>query len=352
MDNPGTVGDAVNALVHTYSIALESYSKWRRSWWQENHYRTRGSSDRCSDDFGFCAVRSSLSTSGPRIKEAFEGGVDVFGDDFAVGDDICLQTLQAQLLRLQQSAGLLHNAVAKDAPSTPHSSPLALSSLISVSECARAACLAALAKQYQRVAVGRLKPRPQQQQRRTHGSSWLDDVPEQRWRHSFVSASTFSPPSPPLTPKPKPKPSYEEVGEQEKKRGDRRSMISIPPQPRNGVFSVFCAEALRCQVDPRRVVPEGTRCRCGYEWRREGEWDLDRRRKRHTVAMVMAINDGFQITGRFLGKSHCVGGGFGCVFCTSRGKTEKYGNAEELRNHINASHSKWQLLHDRDMVGR
>ncbi|KAI0593667.1 hypothetical protein F4775DRAFT_577027 [Biscogniauxia sp. FL1348] len=342
MDNVKTVGEAVDALVHTYSAALESYNGWRHRRWQENHYRTRDSSDVCSDSFGFCAVRASLSTSGLKIKEVFEGGVDVFGDDFAVGDDICLRTLRVQLERLQRSADLLHDAVATETPSS--ASFLALPELIRASESTRAACLTALAKQYQRVAVGRLMPR-----HRAHHESWLDDVPERR-PLSFVSTSTLSPPSPPPTPKPRPDlvPSY---GEEE--RGDRRSLISIPPQPRNGVFSVFCAEALRCQADPRRALPDGEKCRCGYEWRSKG-WDQDQNRKwkRHTMAIAMAINDGFQITGRFLGKSHCAGGGFGCVFCTSRGKTERYERAEELRDHINMSHSKWQLLHDRDMMGR
>ncbi|KAI1492757.1 hypothetical protein F5X96DRAFT_667405 [Biscogniauxia mediterranea] len=340
MDNLKTVGAAVNALVHTYSAALESYIAWQRRRWQANHYRTRRNSDVCSGGFGFCAVSASLSTSGPRIKEVFEGGVDVFGDDFAMGDDTCLRTLQEQLERLQRCADLLHNAAAENPSST---APLALPDLIRVSESARAACLAALAKQYQRVAVGRLMPR-----RRAHHESWLDDVPERR-PLSFVSTSAFSPPSPPPTPKPRPDlvPSYgEEVS------GDRRSLISAPPQPRNGVFNVFCAEALRCQVNPRRELPEGGKCRCGYEWRGKG-WDQDKnqRWKRHMIAMTMAIHDGFQITGRFLGKSHCAGGGFG-MSSQSRGKTEKYQSAEELRDHINTSHSKWQLLHDQDMMGR
>lgn len=57
------------------------------------------------------------------------------------------------------------------------------------------------------------------------------------------------------------------------------------------------------------------------------------------------------MTPRFLGKSHCEGG-FGCVLCTSSGRTETYAKVEALRDHINASHTKWQMLHDRDLAGR
>lgn len=70
------------------------------------------------------------------------------------------------------------------------------------------------------------------------------------------------------------------------------------------------------------------------------------------TSTATTIKDGFQLTPRFLGKSHCRSGGFGCVLCTSSGQTGVYETVESLRDHINTSHDKWQMLHERDMVNR
>jgi hypothetical protein len=71
----------------------------------------------------------------------------------------------------------------------------------------------------------------------------------------------------------------------------------------------------------------------------------------------LLLKDGFRMTRRFLAKSHCEPRGqrpygmrYGCVLCTSTGWTETHETAEHLRVHINASHIKWQMLHDRDLT--
>ncbi|KAI1502454.1 hypothetical protein F5X99DRAFT_407948 [Biscogniauxia marginata] len=362
MDDLRTVGDVVSALACTYAGALEYYAAWQRRRWEENHYRTRGRSDVANTAAGFCAVRASLRISGPKIKEAFEGGVDVFGADFAVGDDICRLALQDSLERLWGCIDTLQRAVDVD------DCPLELHGIVGVSESVRAACLAALSKQYQRVAVGRLVPRGLPRSQR---QSWLD-VPTANEAVSAVGddddddaqpayrilagggggggggggKSPFhsEPPSPPPTPKMVPDDLQSTFTAATLSLSS--SSWGLGPRPKNSVFSVFCPEAMTYQVDPRKPLPEGDdgKCGCGYDWN-------GKRAREGAAATVTVLNDGFQITPRFLGKSHC-GEGFGCVLCTSRGKTETYENVEDLRDHINASHTKWQLLHDRDMVGR
>ncbi len=85
------------------------------------------------------------------------------------------------------------------------------------------------------------------------------------------------------------------------------STAGLDARPKNSVFSVFCPEAMKYQVDLQKALPiEGARCRCGYVWNASCCAE-DR--------TAMVIKDGFQITPRFLGKSHCDKG-LGCVLCT------------------------------------
>ncbi|KAK8017107.1 hypothetical protein PG993_015296 [Apiospora rasikravindrae] len=152
-------------------------------------------------------------------------------------------------------------------------------------------------------------------------------------------------------------------------------------RPRASVFCVFCPEAMKYQVDLQKVMPlsssssdsrrrqkDNTCCsRCGYRWERsdKGAGDDDGgdgsskypiffspNNSNSTKKATTTVKDGFQLTPRFLGKSHCGTGGFGCVLCTSSGKTDVYESVESLRDHINMSHDKWQMLHERDMVNR
>lgn len=105
------------------------------------------------------------------------------------------------------------------------------------------------------------------------------------------------------------------------------------------------------QVDVTRPIPSRRKCKCGYRWKLPELADANE---------ALLLKDGFRITRRFLAKSHCEqdddgrdgtkNGGYGCVLCTSSGRTETYETAEQLRVHINLAHTKWQMLHDRDMT--
>lgn len=179
---------------------------------------------------------------------------------------------------------------------------------------------------------------------------------------SSKSPFQSEPPSPPQTPKIVP--------------DDLQSTCTseLGPRPRASVFSVFCPEAMEYQVDLRKAMPspssasrpgkkQKTCCsRCGYRWdgtgnggcagRRDSTFMSSMSNNKPATATSIAIKHGFQLTPRFLGKSHCQSGGFGCVLCTSSGATGVYDTVESLRDHINTSHDKWQMLHERDLASR
>ncbi|KAI1371853.1 hypothetical protein F4677DRAFT_450032 [Hypoxylon crocopeplum] len=346
-----TVGGVVEALVATYAAGLEYYTKWQRRKWQENHYEAQSKGNPCGGNA--CALSTSISFSSRKIKEAFDDGVEILGNGFATGDELCRESLQDDLERLQERIYALRRELRTE------SGPLELFEAVCVSESVRVSCLAALASQYKRVAVGRLVPQilPGSHQRSrlsvtipeedtatpTDDDGAVDceaaeaaQISPQITSHTAGSSmppySQSEPPSPPPTPKLIP---------DDLQSTCTSTTSGYGPRPKNSVFSVFCPEALKLQVNLRKTMPKRRNCRCGYDW--NGEHTEDK--------AAMTVKEGFQITPRFLGKSHCEGG-FGCVLCTSSGRTETYVSVGDLKDHIDASHTKWQLLHDRDMAGQ
>lgn len=291
---------------------------------------------------------------------------------------------------------------------TRDTGPLQLAEILQASEAVRIATIATLANQCKRlsssvpVGAGRSRPTsllPPVAPRRQRVTSIMsatatatttaiatsnissintekgieDDV-RTVYRHSGSNRSPFQsePPSPPPTPKMIPDDLQSTCTTMTTTTMTATTMaaMSSTPHPKASVFSVFCPEAMRYQVDVRKAMPpraasaattaakSGGKCKCGYDWygwltattttaaAADGGDGGDNHQN------LMMIKDGFQLTPRFLGKSHCEGGVFGCVLCTSSGKTETYADANALRAHINAAHTKWQMLHDSDMAGR
>lgn len=250
--------------------------------------------------------------------------------------------------------------------------PLNLHELFQVSESTRNRCVSALVDQYRHLAPG--LPIPQdlpvpkyRVSRRLEEppaslasmlSKHKDDLSNTKpvdidrqtaiWSTSSgPPAFQSEPPSPPPTPtEHRPDDLQSSIGAQSE-IGARRSS-----KPKNGVFSIFCREAMSLQVDPSRPVPSRT-CKCGYRWN-------VKLTDNETEDGDVLLKDGFRMTKRFLAKSHCdqsaddtVGEprpGYGCVLCTSTGCAETYETVEMLRVHVNAAHTKWQMLHDRDMA--
>ncbi|KAK6860796.1 hypothetical protein PG995_004432 [Apiospora arundinis] len=366
-----TVSGLVTALISTYDDGLECYTRWQRKKWQTNHYQ--GHSRGRESSSGSCGLSTSLMMSGSRLRQVYDDGVDVLGDAFSAGDKQCRKALQSSLKLLEAHVEVLRSAISRD------NGPLELIELIRASESVRISSLRALAEQYQRVAVGRLVPRvlptrqsPSRQPRAIcssveadasmdDGSHSNEDEQKGEDAKSRKSPCEPGPPSPPPTPKIIP--------------DDLLSTCTseFGPRPRASVFRVFCPEAMKYQVDLQKAMPSsssspsslsnqrkenGCCSRCGYRW---GDTDgtcggimgpISLFGNNSNKTATTTVKDGFQLTPRFLGKSHCQGGGFGCVLCTSGGKTDVYESVEDLRDHINASHDKWQMLHERDMVSR
>jgi hypothetical protein len=109
-------------------------------------------------------------------------------------------------------------------------------------------------------------------------------------------------------------------------------------RPKNSVFAIFCPEAMTLQVNLQKAPPTKGSCECGFRWQPRSTQDKE----------PLLLKEGFKLTDRYLAKSHVGRNAYGCVLCTSRGKSEKFKGARLLKDHINACHSKWQLLHDVD----
>ncbi|KAI0534696.1 hypothetical protein GGR58DRAFT_45994 [Xylaria digitata] len=353
-----TVGHVVAALSESYAAALKCYAGWRRRQGERHHYRTRQGGESGVRSW-VCAADASLTISKLKIEEAFSNGADVLGDEFISGDAACRDVLLGNLARLRGCVRALERAVDAE------NHPLPLTEVTRVSEAVRISSLAALHKQYQRLVVSRLTPRglpltapklssvdktrdingdsleEEEVDRARTPTNYYQTSPEKTPRNADNNSnnSNYGPPSPPPTPIA----ALKDQPDHDAESTYSWSTVSFDSQPKNSVFSVFCPEAMKYQVNLEKALPiKGAKCRCGYAWNATCCTE-DR--------AAMVIKEGFQITPRFLGKSHC-GNGLGCVLCTSSGKTETFGSVEGLKTHINSSHTKWQLLHDRDLAGR
>ncbi|KAK3313126.1 hypothetical protein B0H66DRAFT_485346 [Apodospora peruviana] len=369
------VDQLVDDLTSSFEAGLEFYVKWKKKLESRNHYRRHDKTS--SATTSKCAVSTSLDISSHRIRATYQVGSAILGSDFTVGDAECRQCLTTNLAQLETRVASL-----RDAFSSKHGCFINLNEVFLASEAIRIECVTALADQYRRFASGRPvpqempipRPRPISHQgveppaippaaTKTKTSRRPPPVEFDRqtavWStNSDLPVFKSEPPSPPLTPKLRPDDTESCFGPP--------SSIGAPStrqslRPKNSVFSIFCAEAMALQVDPNRPLPSESRnkCKCGYKWKvpefAEGK-------------EYIPLKDGFRMTKRFLAKSHCDqsssndgGGGavasdqppkpgYGCVLCTSTGRTETYETADNLRTHINVTHGKWQMLHDRDVA--
>ncbi|KAK0385099.1 hypothetical protein NLU13_7577 [Sarocladium strictum] len=323
---PATVIGLVTALFETFADGHEDYSSWKRKRASGNHYHGRGLASPP------CALSTLLLISGPQIKDTYDKAVQALGTDFSTGDAWCRSTLWSQLNILSDRVAILHRAAGASV-----SVALDLADAVQVCEGVRRASLRALIDQYSRLAVGRpipkalAVPKPNLTPHRLVQSTDIN-LSRDDDRMTMITAITAStdqlrfqsePPSPPPTPK-VPEQTTDEPGP------SRR--------PANSVFALFCPEALGLQVNTKKKIPATAECNCGYSWKHLLTDSKD----------ALRLKEGFQLTVRFLVKSHHSKDGYGCVLCTSSGKSEKYDGIEQLRDHINASHTKWQLLHDTD----
>ncbi|KAM7221977.1 hypothetical protein V8F06_002728 [Rhypophila decipiens] len=396
-----TVSQLVENLASAFEEGLDFYVKWKKKLESRNHYRRNERVKAASTSTtNKCAVSTSLDVSGYRIRSSYQIASAIIGPEFSSGDEECRQCLAKNLAQLEVCVASLREAFGSSTPRF-----INLNEVFLASESIRISCVGALADQYRRLASGRPVPqeipipgpRPLSRQeaprsptpklprsRQQEPGSTSLKVPSTRQRSSrnltlniplppvppdepkeFDSQTAVwstnsdlpvfksEPPSPPLTPKDAGScfgaPS--ELGASSDISGPS-ARISL--RPKNSVFSIFCPEAMALQVDPSRPMGIKSKCKCGYRWK-VSEFVAGKD--------YMGLKDGFRMTKRFLAKSHCDQGaldsaqigpdqpkpGYGCVLCTSTGRSETYETAESLRAHINATHDKWQMLHDRDV---
>lgn len=265
-----TVSGVVEALLATYTAGLEYYTKWQQRNWRDNHYETsnKGKTYVGSAD----ALSTSLRFSSRKIKETFDSGADILGDGFIIGDESCREALQAGLECLQECIYALYKAT------RAKGRPLELFEVIRVSESVRVSCLATLADQYRQVAVGRLLPRvlSRSQQRRPRLSLIISEedtvkdandgivdneaIEDAQIVRASSSKSPFlqsEPPSPPLTPK--------LPDDLQSTCTSAASGSGYGLRPKNSVFSMFCPEAMKYQVNLQKAMPKRRNCKCGYE---------------------------------------------------------------------------------------
>ncbi|KAK1752955.1 hypothetical protein QBC47DRAFT_387433 [Echria macrotheca] len=362
----------VDALVRdvasAFELGLDFYTKFKQKLESQNHYRRH--KDTTPAAASKDALSTSLDLSSHRIRATYQVGFALIGPDFSAGDEECRQSLTTSLARLEQRVDDLRQAIR-----SKQRHFVSLNEMFLASEAIRIQCVSALAEQYRRFATGRAVPqempipgRPRSACRQdevmapppppTRVEPAQDDFDRQTavWStNSEIPTFQSEPPSPPLTPKIAPD-DLESCFGGPSEVGSRNPRQSI--RPKNSVFSIFCPEAMALQVDPNRSIPTTSRgkCVCGYKWNAP---------ELSEAKTYLAARDGFRITKRFLAKSHCDRSaddgsvspttdqpkpGYGCVLCTSTGRTETYETAENLRAHINATHDKWQMLHDRDMT--
>jgi hypothetical protein len=242
--------------------------------------------------------------------------------------------------------------------------PLDLADVLSASEMARSKSVQALTELYQRIAAGRPIPKelPVPKPRSRQDAPFRADARQALAYDDddrMTTAMTISsgplrfqsePPSPPPTPKIVPDDLESTWGGASEVGGPGTGGIL---RPKNSVFSMFCPEAMTLQVDVKKSTPAARKCKCGYRWKpaaatTSSSSSSDKKDKDRDGSVL--LKEGFRLTARFLAKSHCDKDGFGCVLCTSMGRTDTYESVEHLSAHINASHTKWQMLHDRDMA--
>ncbi|KAF6823657.1 hypothetical protein CPLU01_11291 [Colletotrichum plurivorum] len=347
---PTTVIGCISALADAFDEGSDHYALWKRKRSRQNHYQRSGPDGQ--REIITCALSTSLAAAGTQLKETYGAAFTILGSDFSAGDAACRALLCNQLFTLRSRVAHLHRAADSSARI------LNIPDVLQTSETARISSLKALADLYRRIAAGRPVPTdlpvPKPRSRRRHRSGSLSDDrsvdhesshQDDRDDDEMTTVMTVStehlrfqsePPSPPPTP-PTPKPPASDAASTiaPSEAGGTRIL-----RPKVSVFSMFCPEAMVLQVDLSKPVPEKKRCKCGYRWKVQLADKKD----------FIVLKEGFRMSSRFLAKSHSDKDVFGCILCVSSGKTETYESPELLGVHINSSHTKWQILHERDIA--
>ncbi|KAF4844659.1 hypothetical protein CGCSCA4_v001163 [Colletotrichum siamense] len=350
---PTTVIGCVSALTDLFAEGAQHYTLWKRKRSRQNHYRRTGPAGQ--KGVVTCALTTSLDAAETQIKETFDIAFSIVGPDFSKGDVTCTDLLCNQLFNLKSRVSHLRRAV----DATCRTATLNIADILQTSEAIRIASVKALTDLYGRMAVGRSIPQdlpvPKPRSRQSsllsrRPGSFIDSNNDDDDKMTICTDQTrlqSEPPSPPPTP-PDSKLIVSDVASifapstlaPSEAGGGGGGDASAVLRPKVSVFSMFCPKAMVLQVDLSKPIPEDKSCTCGYRWKPVLPEKKD----------FIVLKEGFCMSNRFLAKSHSDKDVYGCILCVSSGQTETYDSSQSLAAHINSCHTKWQILHERDIA--
>ncbi|KAH6877711.1 hypothetical protein J4E91_000668 [Alternaria rosae] len=308
-----------------------------------------------------------ICTSSSQIRAEYERGYRKLGEPFARGDVTTHTQLQSQIIKLQQTVINIQQDLLLSTYMAPSSSHSHLVRLIQTARTARAASIASLNMQYERMLPplpSPLLPRQPDAPLRVPGAFPLPDhprPPSRPLRHkkrmnsssssSCESKEVLIKPIPIVKPKPKPTP------------------IPPPPpppqpQPPSSRYStrLFCIYAKDLQHNSRLHLADTYRptgdhkcpfCRTHVPIQPGKAWELvvDGYKKKDEHSHFKMAPRTFRIKNRFIVKSHREGGGFACVLCARFRESDTVCRGiEALMDHLWREHTSYELEMDADIV--
>ncbi|KAK7402527.1 hypothetical protein QQX98_011735 [Neonectria punicea] len=311
-------------------------------------------------------VGASFQRSGALISREFEDGYERLGRDFAVGDVITENRLQAQVIALQQTViNVLQDALY-------HGRPLDradMAKLVAASDAARDGSLGALREQRQRLLMAteetQRSPQPQLAlgpPRRASTISSSQSQPQLALgppRRASTIVSSHSQPQLALGPPRRPSPTA----------SSRSHMALGPPRRASTIVKsdpLFCRYSLDLQYVPSKPLAAsfapGGDCQCpacGIRLAVESDdcWAIGKRASRmiSVEGYKREIDEDveFIVDQRFVVKCHTEDGEYACVLCSRyRDGDVICATADALVNHVGRTHDITELEREPDFQVR
>jgi hypothetical protein len=288
-----------------------------------------------------------ICTSSTQIQKEYERGYQRLGEPFARGDVMAQIQLQSQIIHLQQTLLNIHQDLLLSTYLAPSSSQSHLLSLLHTTRTARAASIAALNMQYQRM-LPSVPPRRPDPSLTIPGAFPL---PDGDWSRSGTrkglgsrSRSSSSPSSsasegarPTLAPAPQPK-----------------------PKPHPHIDRLFCVYATDLQRNSTLPLADAYKaggdnncpfCRAHIATQPGKAWEIitDDCKRQHEHRK--AVSRTFLVKNRFVFKCHREHGGFACALCARFKESDTVcREIGALVDHLWREHTSDELEQDDDIV--
>ncbi|RMZ72283.1 multidrug resistance fnx1 [Pyrenophora seminiperda CCB06] len=302
-----------------------------------------------------------ICTSSVQVRAEYERGYRKLGEPFARGDTTTHIQLQTQIIQLQQTLLNIHQDLLLSTYMAPSSSHSHLLRLLQTTRKARAASIAALNMQYQRM----LEPMP-----------ILSPLPP-REDPTFNIPGSFPPPdnsrrkSEPFPPRRRMSSSSSCSSEsREKEKGrEKKVKIELPPKPTpkptppplSHSTSLFCVYAKDLQQNATIPLADTYKagndnkcpfCRRNIDMQPGKAWEIitDECKVKES-RYRKAVYRTFRVKNRFVVKSHREQGGFACVLCARYRKWDTVCRGVSLlMDHLWKEHSGDELGMDNDII--